>query len=212
MPVSAAGQLTIEKTPSYFVARDVPSRIYNMSRDIRLVVVVRDPVTRAVSDYAQALAKRPDMPPFDSLAFVNASVTSPLSSSRDFNNSSDVINISWGLIRIGLYARYLSNWLQYFSLSQMHFVSGERLVEDPAAELRLVQRFLGLKRVIDGEHFYFNSTKGFPCLKQTERCLGNSKGRPHPHIDSDVIERLRQFYRPHNRLFYAMTGVDFGWP
>lgn len=214
MPTSFAGQLTMEKTPSYFVTRDVPARIYNMSRDMRLVVVVRDPVTRAVSDYAQAVAKRPDLPPFHRLAFVNSSSSS--SSSRD-PYSDDVINTSWGPIRIGLYARHLERWLKYFPLSQMHFVSGERLIEDPAAELALVQDFLGLKRVVGDKHFYFNATKGFPCLKKTEssrgapRCLGTSKGRPHPYIDSDVIARLRHFYRPHNRLFYSMTGLDFGW-
>jgi len=53
MPTTLDGELTMEKTPSYFVTRSVPSRMYNMSADVRLVVVVRDPVTRAISDYTQ---------------------------------------------------------------------------------------------------------------------------------------------------------------
>jgi len=56
MPATYKGELTLEKTPSYFVTKSVPSRLHNMSSDIRLIVVVRDPVTRAVSDYAQVLA------------------------------------------------------------------------------------------------------------------------------------------------------------
>ena len=51
---------------------------------------------------------------------------------------------------------------------QMLFVSGERLVRDPAGELGRVQDFLGLKRIISDKHFYFNQTKGFPCLKKAE--------------------------------------------
>lgn len=38
---------------------------------IRLLVVVRDPVTRAISDYAQAASKRKEMKSFEDLAFLN---------------------------------------------------------------------------------------------------------------------------------------------
>lgn len=37
----------------------------------RLLVVVRDPVTRAISDYAQAASKRKEMKTFEELAFLN---------------------------------------------------------------------------------------------------------------------------------------------
>jgi [heparan sulfate]-glucosamine 3-sulfotransferase 3 len=116
-----------------------------------------------------------------------------------------------------VYAKYLERWLQYFPLSQMLIVSGERLISDPAAEIYRVQDFLGLKRVITEKHFYFNSTKGFPCLlksesRSTPHCLGKTKGRNHPKIDPQAIERLRDFYRPFNEKFYQLTGINFGWP
>jgi len=56
MPATYDGELTVEKTPSYFVTKCVASRVHNMSSDVRLVVVVRDPVTRAISDYTQVTA------------------------------------------------------------------------------------------------------------------------------------------------------------
>lgn len=37
----------------------------------RLLVVVRDPVTRAISDYTQAASKRKEMKSFEELAFLN---------------------------------------------------------------------------------------------------------------------------------------------
>uniref|UniRef100_H3D5U0 Sulfotransferase n=1 Tax=Tetraodon nigroviridis TaxID=99883 RepID=H3D5U0_TETNG len=73
----------------------------------------------------------------------------------------------------------------------------------------------GLKRVVTDKHFYFNQTKGFPCKKpegsSRPRCLGKSKGRPHPQIPSEVLLRLRDFYRPFNLKFYQMTGQNFAW-
>ncbi|XP_072125577.1 heparan sulfate glucosamine 3-O-sulfotransferase 2 [Mobula birostris] len=202
MPKTLDGQLTMEKTPSYFVTREAPKRIFSMAKGTKLVVVVRNPVTRAISDYTQTLSKKPEIPTFEVLAFKNRTL--------------GLIDASWSAIRIGIYALHLENWLQFFPLSQIHFVSGERLIIDPAGEMGKVQDFLGLKRIVTDKHFYFNKTKGFPCLKKPEssslpRCLGKSKGRTHVQIDSDVIEQLKEFYRPYNIKFYQMVGQDFRW-
>ncbi|KAM8844855.1 heparan sulfate glucosamine 3-O-sulfotransferase 4 [Spinachia spinachia] len=202
MPSTLEGQITMEKTPSYFVTNHAPKRIHSMARDIKLIIVVRNPVTRAISDYTQTLSKKPEIPTFEVLAFKNRTL--------------GLIDASWSALRIGIYALHLESWMQYFPLSQMHFVSGERLIVDPAGEMGKVQDFLGLKRIVTDKHFYFNKTKGFPCLKKPEdsstpRCLGKSKGRTHPKIDPDVIRRLHKFYKPFNMMFYQMTGQNFEW-
>ncbi|KAM4032747.1 heparan sulfate glucosamine 3-O-sulfotransferase 3A1-like [Anomaloglossus baeobatrachus] len=202
MPRTLDGQITMEKTPSYFVTKEAPARLSAMSKDAKLIVVVRDPVTRVISDYTQTLSKRPDIPTFESLTFKN--------------RTTGLIDISWSAIQIGIYAKHLENWLQYFPMSQILFLSGERLITDPAGELGRVQDFLGLKRIITDKHFYFNKTKGFPCLKKAEtsskpHCLGKTKGRTHPNIKPEIVQRLREFYRPFNMKFYQMTGQDFGW-
>ncbi|NXA38353.1 HS3S2 sulfotransferase, partial [Eudromia elegans] len=201
MPRTLDSQITVEKTPSYFVTKEAPRRIFNMSRETKLIVVVRNPVTRAISDYTQTLSKKPDIPTFEGLSFRNRSL--------------GLVDTSWSAIRIGLYALHLQSWLQYFPLSQIHFVSGERLITDPAGEMGKVQDFLGVRRVLTDKHFYFNKTKGFPCLRRAggsaPRCLGKSKGRTHVQIDADVIEQLRDFYRPHNVKFYETVGQDFRW-
>ncbi|CAB1311785.1 unnamed protein product, partial [Coregonus sp. 'balchen'] len=173
MPKALDGQVVVEKTPRYFVTVETPGRVHSMSRDVKLIVVVRDPVTRAI----------------DSL---------------------------WSPLWIGLYAQHLERWLAWFPRAQIHLVSGEGLISDPAGELGKVQDFLGLQRIVTDKHFYFNKTKGFPCLKKPEgsskpHCLGKTKGRTHISIDPEVIRRLREFYRPHNQRFYQMTGQNFGW-
>lgn len=202
MPKALDGQIVMEKTPRYFVTAETPARVHAMSRDVKLIVVVRDPVTRAISDYTQIASKTPGITRFESLAFKN--------------RSSGQVDSLWSPLYIGLYAQHLERWLAYFPLSQIHFVSGERLVSDPAFELGRVQDFLGLERIITDKHFYFNKTKGFPCLKKAEgsaepHCLGKTKGRTHVRVESEVIHNLRDFYHPHNLRFYQMTGMDFGW-
>lgn len=126
----------------------------------RLLLVVRNPVTRAISDYTQSFSKNKDMKKFEELSFINGSY--------------ELVDTSYGAIKIGVYAKFLERWLKWFPLKQFLIVSGERLISDPAAELYRVQDFLNLKRVITEKHFYFNSTKGFPCLLKSET-------RPTPH-------------------------------
>ncbi|XP_028674831.2 heparan sulfate (glucosamine) 3-O-sulfotransferase 3-like [Erpetoichthys calabaricus] len=202
MPKALDGQIVMEKTPRYFVAAETPARIHAMSKEVKLIIVVRDPITRAISDYTQIISKTPDIPSFETLTFKN--------------QTTGQVDALWSPLWIGLYAQHLEKWLSYFPLSQIHFVHGERLISDPAGELGKVQDFLGLQRIITDKHFYFNKTKGFPCLKKPEgsskpHCLGKTKGRPHPSIDPQVIQKLKEFYQPHNLRFYHMAGQDFGW-
>lgn len=202
MPKALEGQVVIEKTPRYFVTAETPARVHAMSRRVKLIVVVRDPVTRAISDYTQIISKTPGVPAFESLALRN--------------HSTGEVDAQWSPLWIGLYALHLQRWLDWFSPAQIHLVSGERLVSDPAGELAKVQDFLGLQRIVTDKHFYFNKTKGFPCLKKPEgssqpHCLGRTKGRPHAAVRPELLRSLRDFYRPHNRRFYQLAGQDFGW-
>ncbi|XP_074648967.1 heparan sulfate glucosamine 3-O-sulfotransferase 6-like [Tubulanus polymorphus] len=201
MPYTLPRQITIEKTPCYFVTKEVPARIHRMSKDTKLILVVRDPVTRAISDYTQSLSKRTAKKPFHKLALIR---------------NSTVVDAHWAAIKIGMYANHLSKWLDYFPREQIHIISGETLISEPARIVSGLQRFLRLKPIISENNFYFNATKGFPCLKKRGRrgrphCLGETKGRQHPAIAPRVIDRLRQFFRPFNRRFYKMSGIDFSW-
>ncbi|KAK6170992.1 hypothetical protein SNE40_019262 [Patella caerulea] len=202
MPSTLEGQITIEKTPCYFVTKEVPQRIYNMSKDIKLIIVVRDPVTRAISDYTQAATKRPALKPFEKMAFID--------------NTSRIVDTKWAAVKIGVYAKHLEKWLKYFPIRQIHFVNGETLISNPAGEMAKVQDFLGLKRIVTDKHFYLKDSRGFPCLKKRPgsgrpHCLRNNKGRTHPHVDQTVLNRLRDFFKPFNLKFYQMTGINFGW-
>lgn len=58
MPLSLSNQITIEKSPAYFVTRGVPERIKAMNSSVKLILVVRNPVTRLISDFSQLLAHK----------------------------------------------------------------------------------------------------------------------------------------------------------
>ena len=208
MPPSLPNQITIEKTPAYFVTDDAPELVFNMSSSIKLLVVVRDPTVRAISDYAQLLEKsNGTLRPFEDY------VTE--------NSQHRILRKSTPLITTGIYVDHLKRWLRYFPLEQIHFINGEELVKNPVNEMQIVENFLNLKPFIDDDLFYYNETKGFLCLVPANKkekegvhtgCLSESKGRPHPPVNDDVVTLLRDFYRPLNEEFYQVVGRSFGWP
>uniref|UniRef100_A0AC34GIQ5 Sulfotransferase domain-containing protein n=1 Tax=Panagrolaimus sp. ES5 TaxID=591445 RepID=A0AC34GIQ5_9BILA len=53
MPFSHPGQLTIEKTPAYFASSITPSRVYQLNKNMKLILILRDPVIRTISDFTQ---------------------------------------------------------------------------------------------------------------------------------------------------------------
>lgn len=208
MPLSFNDQITIEKTPAYFVTDDVPRLVHKMSASVKLLVVVRDPTVRAISDYAQLFDKHHGtLKPFEEY------ITEDLQH-RALRTTSAIVNT-------GVYINHLKKWLEYFPIEQIHFVNGEELAKHPVNEMKSVEKFLGLEPFIDETLYYFNETKGFPCLvpasskngeKTVSGCLSETKGRSHPPVNEDVVTLLRDFYRPFNEEFYYAVGRNFRWP
>ena len=130
MPLSNENQITIEKTPKYFIDPQVPKRVYNMNKKIKLVIVLRNPVTRAISDYTQSLEK--------SSVYNNSSINKFENMLFDSNGE---IRTNWPIVRNGLYYIHLRNWLKYFPLNQIHFVNGEELIKNPFNEIKKVEEF-----------------------------------------------------------------------
>lgn len=205
MPLSFIDHMTIEKSPAYFTTEKVPERIFGMNASVKLLLIVREPVTRAISDYTQVLEgkrqRNKTYPGFESLAIDGASFS---------------VNTRYKAVSTSIYAKHLEHWLRFFPVQQLHIVDGDRLISDPLPELQLVERFLNLTPRISHENLYFNATRGFYCLcsqqNRVRRCLAGSKGRTHPHIHSAVLDKLRLFFRPYNQKFYQITGRTFSWP
>lgn len=239
MPETMLNEITIEKSPAYFVTSEVPERIKAMNSSIKLILILRDPVTRLISDFSQLVANRLeksddyDRDDYNSLNIGEQSVSNKSvwdEAEKEFENyvlrSDGGVDEQRRAVKIGMYSYYLERWLALFPRNQFHFVNGERLITEPHVELYKLEPFLGLKPAIRREHFVFNPRKGFFCLtanSTTERrhtgikstsmkgliCLSKSKGRRHVKVKKQLIEQLRDFYAPYNEYLYSLTGINF---
>ncbi|XP_059475390.1 heparan sulfate glucosamine 3-O-sulfotransferase 5 [Neocloeon triangulifer] len=201
MPESYEHQITIEKSPSYFVTSEASERIRAMNASIKLLLIVREPVVRAISDYTQLRSHSPTRSPS------NASSPSRDMSFEELALRPDgTINESYRPIALSIYHSYMSIWLETFSRHQILIVSGDTLIARPATELAKIESFLNIEPRLGPRNFYFNKTKGFYCIKNAsaDKCLKDTKGRRHPDVDPDVISKLRRFFSLHNQKFYEL--------
>ncbi len=217
MPLCYENEITIEKTPSYFVTSGVAQDVFqyskHLNKTLKLIVIVRDPTRRAISDYTQTQAneRKSSKRTFEDIA------------SRQGLDGEPFVNSQWGAIKIGVYSKHLKRWQRYFKPHQIHLVSGETLIKQPYEELKKVEKFLNLPSFIKPEHFVYNETKGFYCVDRqisqpymnanetNLRCLGSTKGRAHVLVSNNTEKLLRDYYRPFNEELYKLTGRNFGW-
>ena len=207
MPHTMSSQITIEKSPSYFIAADTPLRMSMVSRNLKLIVIVRDPIERAISDFTQLDARKQKKDgtrhTFEELAL---------------RSGGEVVNADYSSIAVSMYDVHFKRWLKYFSRNQIHIVNGDKFIKNPVPELQKLETFLSVSTFYQQEMFFFNEEKGFYCWKKPSRrgietpfCLGSGKGREHPVISESALEKLKSFFQPHNEVFYSLTGENFGW-
>ena len=205
MPHSLPGQIVIEKSVDYLMDKTTPKKVFYFNPGIKLVLAVRNPVERALSDYAlQRLLFYYLNQPVKELPQVKIGQRFP-----DFEEI-------WETYLHVLYDVGLEDWLRYFSLKQIHIVEAQELVHSPVSELKEIEKFLNIDPYFDEQQFYFDRTKGFYCLseprfKYMEKCLPEGKGIRHPTVNKTLIQKLKDFFRPHNERFYKLSGKHFSW-
>lgn len=204
MPYSTKQQITIEKSPGYFVSPSAPGRVYTLSPKQKLIFIVRNPIDRTVSDYTQLDSKNGK----GKWSFEGEVFISP----------SGEINTAYSPISVSMYDIHFQRWLEYFDLDQILIVDGDKLIKEPTTELKRVEKFLQVKSYFTSDMFYYNSTKGFHCWKKNDRtgkvvpfCLGSAKGRHHPKLSNITEQRLASFFAPHNKRFFEQIKYEFDW-
>lgn len=203
MPKSLNNQIIIEKTPAYFTDLMTPERIYRMNNSIKLILIVREPVIRLISDYTQ-LRKGKEQRNKTAKSFEELVL-----------DNSGKINTDYKPVQRSMYYHYFINWLEFFSRDQIYICDGDAFITNPYSELYDIETFLHLPHKIPSNVFYFNASKGFYCINDETLdtpCLSEAKGRQHPKIDPAVLEALYDFYRPRNKLFFKLAQRTFDWP
>ena len=200
MPCSYSNQITIIKNAWYFSKSYIPERIKNFNESIKLILLVREPVDRAVSQFTfKHRRDRHGVFSFDDIAIKGDKVRE---------------NIPF-LVR-SMYGKQMENWLKYFNLDQFLIIESDELKYHPAAVMTKVEDFLGLGHYITPEMFVLNKEKGYYCIKSnlTESgmaCYENDRGRSVTKVSQRTRTKLEKYFRPSNERFFSLIRKTYNW-
>jgi hypothetical protein len=185
------GKLTFEATPEYLYVDAAAERIFNYDRDMKLLVLLRDPVERAFS--AWNMYHNFDDP-----------IYTRIRDTRMFEDAiqAELIEIGEGkfmpgphYVRRGLYCDQLQRYLDLFGHERLLWIDSRRLASQTATVLDEVAHFLGLRAFTDSS------------LRRPQIHVG----RYESEASAASVRLLRAFYKPHNQRLHELLNHDFGW-
>ena len=196
-------QIGLEKSPRYFVDHHVPDRIAKLVPNVKLILLIRNPVDRLVSDWVQLQGNRlKHNKRQESLETVCL-------------DSAGQVDPNAQIVRNSRYSEHLRVWMEKFNSTQLKIVDGDALVREPALILNEVEHFLNVTSQITASNFVYNETKGFFCMRSDNtsepRCLNESKGRSHPNLSMSLKSKLTEYFHNESVEMSKMTGIKFNW-
>ena len=185
--------LTGEGTPYYLYHPRAHKRIADVLPDVKLIAILRDPVTRLISHYHHE--RRLGLEPLslqDALASEDERLVGEEERILAQPTYRSVSHQHHSYRARGRYAEQLDRWLSVFPSDQILLVEADRFFKSPSTEFDRVLRFLGL-----------------PPQRRT-------KFRPHnalryPPAERQLLGELNEYYRPYNERLYELVGEDYGW-
>ena len=203
MPLSGPLDVTMEKSVSYsqpiFIDKAIP-RIWKQNHDMKIIMIVRDPVRRLVSFFAHQVATKNWKSDADSFE-------------RMVLHSNGTVNTNMNYVTRGIYYNMLKKYTKFFSMKNILVLDGDSFSINPIPSLNKVEDFLGLERHISTKNLVYSKSIGFYCRKPDPAgelvCLPKGKGRVHPYVRPSVLAKLEKFYRPYNKKFLTFTGMNF---
>jgi hypothetical protein len=186
--------LTGEATPYYLFHPLVPQRMHSLLPDARLIVLLRDPVDRAISHHNHEVQDG-----FETLSFAEAieieAQRVPKSADQLAAGDSSPAAFSHrhhSYLGRGRYAEQLEAWFALYPRERFLIMESGELFHDPPAAVARLLSFLGLP-------------------PHELASYENVTSRRKSDIESDVRRRLYAYFAPHNRRLYELLGTDFRW-
>ena len=190
---SAQWQVTGEASPYYMFHPLAPERIAAVLPDVKLIVVLRDPVARTWSHYHCEVRNGVEPLAFEeALEREEERLAGEAERMRREPGYESFALRHYSYLARGRYAEQLETLLRLFPAEQVLVLQSERLLADPHAELAKAWDFLGLPPV------------------HLERLQPMHAGTYGP-LAEDTVTRLREYFAPHNERLYALPGIDFRW-
>ncbi|MFW9820739.1 MAG: sulfotransferase domain-containing protein, partial [Candidatus Thorarchaeota archaeon] len=185
--------ITGEASPYYILHPLVPSRVKSIIPNVKIIILLRNPVSRAYSHYNHEVRRG-----IEKLSFENAikrekeNIDKELKKIMENEHYYSYVFRNYSYITRGIYISQIKNWMEVFPKDQFLIIKSEDLFENPRDVMRKSFKFLNLRN-------YENIT-----FKKANQGI-------YSKLDSDIKSQLNEYFRPYNQQLYDYLGVNFNW-
>jgi hypothetical protein len=187
--------ITFEATPDYLFYPKCAERIRKDLGEIKMIIVLRDPVERAFSSWNMHhnLFSRKDKYKdlVDKRSFEDAI-------KEELARGLDYLDI-YSYVFKGVYVNQIRNFLKYHSRENLLIIENEDLKNDFQNTLNLITDFLGLKKL------------KVETLNKNDSLFWDNKSEYLSKPSPDISRTLQEFYYPYNKELEEFLGKKFKW-
>jgi hypothetical protein len=157
----------------------------------RLIVLLRNPVDRAYSDYQQGVRLGREIRRFEEA--IQAERWEMLGKDKITQREDRIgpTDARYQYLRRGIYVDHLLHWTKFFTKDQILVLKSEDFFERTLETLNVVLEFLDLPNW------------------EPEALEKRNKGKYEAEMDPATRRRLEEYFEPHNERLYKQWGVDF---
>ena len=180
---------TGEATPTYLNYPLVEQRLYQSLPQVKLIIILRNPVARTFSHYQMWVRRGTEKRSFAEV--INAEMER-LATATETDLEKAIYWKQCEYIDKSLYVYSIRRWMRFFPKEQFLILSSETFYANPAVVMQKVFKFLDV-----------------PDYQLTHYEKYNA-GLYQPAIDA-THQRLTEFFQPHNRNLEEDLGRKFFW-
>ena len=185
--------LSGEATPGYLFYPMIPERMKEVLPDVKLIVILRNPVNRAYSNYRMVFRNNKEQLSFEKAIELEEKrcIGERERMIQDPSFKPKHYRVHSYLAR-GVYTDQLENWFKHYDREKFLILTTEDLREDPQKTLDQVFDFLGVSP--------------FQVKNLKDLNVGNYK-----EMNEDTRKFLVEYFKPHNEKLFKLLQRSFDW-
>jgi len=177
--------ITYDVTPFYIYNEKVPKRIQKIIPDSKLILILRNPVDRAYSNYFITKQNKK----FEDIIIEEKEILKTINRK---NKEEYYKFVHTSLLSRGFYAEQLEKWFKIFPRNQILIIKSEDFAIQTNKIMNEIFNFLGLENFNILDDSKKNKIVYEPMKEETRR-------------------ELIEYFRPYNEKLYSMINRNFDW-
>lgn len=186
------GYITGEASPYYLYHPHVAKRICEYNKNMNIIIVLRNPVDRAYSDYNFVKERGHEKRSFeDALSEEKSQLEIHTQKMQDDPMYKSKEHRRYSYVGRGEYIDQIERYIKYFDEDQIHIISSDELFLHPEDVLYQVYTYLGVNTV--------------------DITLKPNRKKEYPNMLEETRIYLQNYYSEYNERLYEFLGYSFEW-